>query len=355
MEWGICGLKSKEKPTIITAKKVYIFFICLFFIISFVCITFSVPRIAMCILYGIMMCFFAIVLRNKILQFVQQVEEILELIIDDEMLDEHYIVYRDDLFSKLLHKLEKMCVLQKQKQDRIVAERNVIEEAVSDIAHQVKTPMTNIKMYQDILVHNLENNGEYNDIACIIQSQVNKLDFLIQSMLKISELESGIINLNIDKCLLNTCFMQALENAVPYAKRKNIRINVHDKMDIEIFCDIKWTAEAIFNIMDNSIKYTATGGTIDIFYKKVGFYVCLCIRDNGIGIEKENLNNIFKRFYREQNDSKIEGVGIGLSLSREIMLRQGGYITVESEKNKGSEFSIFFPQRELVIGEDYEM
>lgn len=351
MEWGICGLRNENGYKKITVKKIYIIFICLFLLMSLICIVFSIPRIIMCIQYGILMCLLIATLRKKILQFVQQIEDILDQATEDNTLDERYIVYRDDLFSKILHKLGKMCILQKQKQEQILSERKVIEEAVSDIAHQVKTPMTNIKMYQDIFVNNIRSQGDYNEIVSVIQSQVNKLDFLIQSMLKISELESGIINLNIDKCLLSTCFTQALENAVPYAKRKNIRINVHDKMEIEIYCDIKWTAEAIFNILDNSIKYTPINGSIDIFYKIVGFYVCLCIRDNGIGIEKENINNIFKRFYREQNDSKSEGVGIGLSLSREIMLRQGGYITVESEKNVGSEFSIYIPQRELIIGD----
>ena len=128
--------------------------------------------------------------------------------------------------------------------------------------------------------------------------------------------------------------------ALPKAEDKNIMINVLSEEVIIIPHDTKWTAEAIFNILDNAIKYTKTGGVVDILVEKRELTTKIEITDTGKGIAEKNHANIFKRFFREEDVTAEEGVGLGLYLAREIITKQKGYIQVISEINKGSTFRI---------------
>jgi len=349
MEWGICGLRnSNRNKNVISVKKIYVIFGSIFCMASVFFIIFDVSSCYTSIFFLCTAVGFLVCIRKIIIRFVDEIEQGFDDIIENGYMDEKKVLYRDDLFCRIQQKMWKMSSIQQQTKERIESERNIIEEMVSDIAHQVKTPMTNVKMYHEILFGKLKKDKECQDMLCIIQLQVNKLDFLLQSIIKISELETGIINLNREKCLLSLCITRALENTMLYAKMKSIRINVQDKMEIDVYCDIKWTAEAIFNIIDNAIKYSSINGEISISSEYVGIYTCIHIEDNGIGIEGENLSNIFQRFYREKNKGITDGVGLGLSLAQEIIMKQEGYITVKSEKCKGSRFSIFLPRSEEV-------
>lgn len=282
-------------------------------------------------------------IRYELIRSVNYIEKLIELMIDEKEISEHEIVYHDDLLSKLMNKIRKANNVYINNKDKMENEKNKIESLISDIAHQIKTPMTNIKMYHEMLTEQLSNNQDEWEMAILVQSQIDKLEFLVQSMLKISELESGMIVLKCVNTRIQVCIVNALENIVLRAEKKKIIINVHKGMDIKVYCDIKWTSEAIFNILDNAVKYTGERGTIDISAEEMQVYTRICIKDNGIGIKRENLTTIFKRFYREDNVGFNEGVGIGLNLSREIIMKQEGYIAVESEKNIGSSFYIFLP------------
>lgn len=330
-------------------RNIYIFFGIIYILLFLFTLLTKVPRFIICFSFLIISFLFICFVRKSLLEFIQVLEDTIDNMIEGNVINEQKLDYRDDLLSKIMHKLWKMNSIHQHTQEILVNEKNNIEGMVSDIAHQVKTPMTNIKMYHEILLGQLQDQDKYKDTFGIIQSQVNKLDFLIQSILKISELEIGIINLNQEKTMMKACLMKALENVLLSAKRKNIEIKIYGEMNLEVYCDIKWTAEALFNILDNAIKYTNSNGLVEIYTESIGIYTGVCIQDNGIGIDNKNLTKIFNRFYREKNDGYIEGVGIGLSLAREIVMKQGGYITVKSDKNKWSKFSIYLPKNEFVV------
>lgn len=280
---------------------------------------------------------------NKYIRSVlEKLTELINTIIDGNE-DEIFSVLNDDLLSKLQNQTTKLTEILKSKNNRLSKEKGEIQSLISDISHQLKTPFANLKMYCEFLKSNDISNEEREEFVSIINNQLEKLDFLMESMIKMSRLESGIIVLKPKQCSLDNICLGAIKQAYEKAKSKNIEIEFKSREDIEIFIDEKWTTEAIFNIIDNGIKYTNTHGKIVITTKKFEMFVMIEIKDNGIGINEAEINNIFKRFYRGKNAEDEDGVGIGLYLSREIVSMQKGFIKVKSEKNQGSSFSIMLP------------
>ncbi len=156
-----------------------------------------------------------------------------------------------------------------------------------------------------------------------------------------SRLESGIINLKAEKIILNNIILQSVKSVYLKAKEKDISIKFDNECEYEISLDFNWTAEAVTNVLDNAVKYTQNGGVIIISITDYPSYLRLDITDNGPGISEEEQAKIFSRFYRGEHSSGVEGVGIGLYLTREIIGLQNGYIKVSSTEG-GSTFSLFF-------------
>ena len=218
-------------------------------------------------------------------------------------------------------------------------QKEVIQKLISDIAHQTLTPISNLKIYGEILSETNHENQE--EIATILE-QTEKLDFLIQSLVKLSRMESGIIAVHSEDTTITQMLESIQQQFNVKVREKNITLSLCDT-DLHVRCDPKWTVEAIGNIVDNAIKYTACGGKIKIKAGRYSFFVKIDITDNGIGIEKEEIPKIFGRFYRSLSVADQPGVGIGLFLAREIIQAQKGYIKVTSEREKGSTFSVFLP------------
>ena len=165
----------------------------------------------------------------------------------------------------------------------------------------------------------------------------------MQSMIKASRLETGVISLDRKIQPLYDTLAAALGGILLNAEKKTIQVRVDCPLDILLVHDKKWTSEALFNILDNAVKYTLAGGTILVSVQSWELYVKIDITDSGKGIAKNRQGMIFKRFYREKEVHDIEGIGIGLYLSREIITMQGGYIKVTSTVGNGSTFSVFLP------------
>ena len=217
-------------------------------------------------------------------------------------------------------------------------QKEVIQKLISDIAHQTLTPISNLKIYGEILSETNHENQE--EIATILE-QTEKLDFLIQSLVKLSRMESGIIAVHPEDTTIAQMFASVQQFNVK-VREKNITLSLCDT-DLHVLCDPKWTVEALGNIVDNAIKYTARGGNVQVKAEQNSFFVKIDIIDDGIGIEKEEIPKIFGRFYRSLSVADQPGVGIGLFLAREIIQAQKGYIKVTSEREKGSTFSVFLP------------
>ena len=218
-------------------------------------------------------------------------------------------------------------------------QKEVIQKLISDIAHQTLTPISNLKIYGEILSEtNHENQKEIDTIL----EQTEKLDFLIQSLVKLSRMESGIIAVHPEDTAIAQMFASIQQQFNIKAMEKDITLELFDT-DLHVMCDAKWTVEALGNIVDNAIKYTACGGAVRIKAEQYSFFVKIDISDDGIGIEKEEIPKIFGRFYRSLSVADQPGVGIGLFLAREIIQAQKGYIKVTSKRGKGSTFSVFLP------------
>ena len=218
-------------------------------------------------------------------------------------------------------------------------QKEVIQKLISDIAHQTLTPISNLKIYGEILS---ETNHENQEEIDTILEQTEKLDFLIQSLVKLSRMESGIIAVHSEDTAIAQMFASIQQQFNIKAMEKDITLELFDN-DLHVMCDAKWSVEALGNIVDNAIKYTACGGNVQIKAERYSFFVKIDITDDGIGIEKEEIPKIFGRFYRSLSVADQPGVGIGLFLAREIIQAQKGYIKVTSKRGKGSTFSVFLP------------
>ena len=178
-----------------------------------------------------------------------------------------------------------------------------------------------------------------------VRSQTDKLDFLFQALVKTSRLETGVIRLEKRQGRIYDTVAQAMCGIVYAAEKKQIDVSVNCPENLTASHDSKWTAEALFNLLDNAVKYTPTGGKITVTVEGWEMYAEIKVTDTGKGIPESSQAAIFRRFYREEEVHEQPGVGIGLYLAREIITRQGGYMKVASEPGKGSAFSIMLPLR----------
>lgn len=245
----------------------------------------------------------------------------------------------DTIVSKLQNKITKLARILKKKNESSLQEQENIKSLVSDISHQLKTPIANLIMYSEFLEDDTISKEQYKEYIKIIKISVERLNFLSESMIKVSRLESNLIHLNMKNQSLNETVLKAVKDVYVKAKNKDIEIIYNEEAKIPISHDRNWTSEALFNLLDNAIKYSKTGTKIILSIKKFGMFVSVEVIDENNPISYEERNKIFSRFYRGNNSSNVEGIGIGLYLSRQIILKQGGYMNLKS-CTKGNTFSI---------------
>jgi signal transduction histidine kinase len=254
--------------------------------------------------------------------------------------------YKEDDFNEtLLSATENKCAdflsASLLKSQNLAEEKDKIKSLIADISHQTKTPIANILLYAQLLAENNLPKSAQESLQ-ELEKQTQKLNFLISSLVKISRLETGILVLEPQ----NTGILPMIENVVGEIKEKAAAKQITLTVNAENFTacfDPKWTAEAVFNIVDNAVKYTPKGGNIKISAEQYEMFCRIDIKDDGIGIEESEYAKVFSRFYRSPRVSQSDGVGIGLYLARVIVFQQGGYIKLTSEMNKGSIFSVFLP------------
>lgn len=231
----------------------------------------------------------------------------------------------DSLWGRTGTQLAKAGNVFRKKEEESVREKERVKGLISDISHQTRTPVANIKLYLELLGdEELSQNGQ--EFLGKIQGQMEKIDFLMQSMVKMSRIETGILQIHKEDKNLYETIRHAVASVVPEAAQKKIALYVDCEEEMFIRHDSKWTEEAIYNVLDNALKYTESGGKIHI--------------------QAERQAEIFTRFYREPEVHDKPGVGIGLYLARTIMELQKGYIEVQSEVGRGASFRLYFPVNE---------
>lgn len=243
--------------------------------------------------------------------------------------------------SKLQSKLMRYLTSSSMSEKKLREEKENIEELITNISHQTKTPLTNIMMYSELLGEKAD--GELKEYADEIHSQSKKLEELITALVKMSRLETGIFRLQPEDYSLMSVLKRAYDQALPKARLKNIELIMDESRDAVVCLDLKWTTEAVFNIIDNAIKYSDEGTSINLRINTFEMFSCISVEDHGIGIEEDEIPKLFARFYRSREVSDNEGIGVGLYLARQLVEEQGGYIKVKSTPGKGSTFELFFP------------
>ncbi len=229
--------------------------------------------------------------------------------------------------------------------EQIRKERENMRSLVSDIAHQTRTPLANILLYAGLLAEKAEGEEE-RFLAEQILSHTGKLEFLIQSLVKMSRLESNMLEVVPRQQRLEPLLEDVIAAFQAKAAKKEIHLACEEQPDVICAYDRKWTGEALGNILDNAVKYSPSGSRIQIRVRVFEFYVYIEVEDEGIGIREEERAQIFGRFYRGKQVQQDDGVGVGLYLAREILARENGYIKVRSTEGEGSVFGLYLPRRD---------
>lgn len=250
----------------------------------------------------------------------------------------------DTLTARLQHQLLKLRNILTAQNQMLAQEKEQIKTLISDISHQIKTPIAAANTFAELLSDGELSAEERTEYITTLQMSLGKLTFLTNSLIKMSRLESGIISLKPEKNSLNEIVLQAVKTVYAKAKEKGILITFECDQTFEAVLDFNWTAEAISNVIDNAVKYTPQGGFVRLQITEYPSFLRLDISDSGVGIPEEEQAKIFGRFYRGKQSVSTDGVGIGLYLTREIINKQNGYMKVSSDEN-GSTFSMFLPKK----------
>ena len=247
--------------------------------------------------------------------------------------------YDESLKSSIETKFARYLAASSKSFNGVKEEKERIKTLISDISHQTRTPVANIRLYTQLLGE--QNLGEESrDCLEALESQTEKLQMLIEALVKTSRLETGILELHTKPESLKNIVERSVEQYRPKADEKNIKLEAFTS-DISAVCDAKWTEEAVCNLLDNAVKYTPDGGNITVRLSEYEMFCRIDVTDDGNGISEEEQPKIFGRFYRGKDVYNKQGVGIGLYLTRQIVSNEGGYMKVISSEENGSTFSIF--------------
>ncbi len=228
----------------------------------------------------------------------------------------------DTLTARLQHQLLKLRNILTAQNQMLAQEKEQIKTLISDISHQIKTPIAAANTFAELLSDGELSAEERTEYITTLQMSLGKLTFLTNSLIKMSRLESDIISLKPEKNSLNEIVLQAVKTVYAKAKEKGILITFECDQAFEAVLDFNWTAEAISNVIDNAVKYTPQGGFVRLQITEYPSFLRLDISDSGVGIPEEEQAKIFGRFYRGKQSVGTDGVGIGLYLTREIINKQ---------------------------------
>lgn len=225
---------------------------------------------------------------------------------------------------------------------RLTEDRARVQGLIADISHQTKTPIANLLLYAGLLADK-DLPDDCRGYVEQLTAQAEKLQFLIESMVKAGRLETGVIAVQPRPADVGALTQAAVQSALPEAERRGVQLS-HLPAEVGACFDPKWTQEALGNLIDNAIKYTPAGGSVTVSVTPYELFCRIDVADTGPGIPEDEQGRIFERFYRSPTVRDAQGVGLGLYLAREIAAANGGYIKVTSRPGNGSTFSLFLPK-----------
>ena len=254
----------------------------------------------------------------------------------------HLSQSREGTVYQMLSSVEQLATMLRSKNDTDRKTKEFLRNTISDISHQLKTPLSALMMYQEIIVTEPDNPDTVKEFSAKMGIALKRIEQLIQSMLKITRLDAGSIVFEKDHYSISNIISNAISELTTRADNENKEIMINGDLEQMLFCDMEWTSEAIGNIVKNALDHTDSGGKIYISWERTPAMVRILITDNGHGIAPEDIHHIFKRFYRSKNTLETQGIGLGLPLAKAIIMGQGGIISVQSECMHGTTFTLSF-------------
>lgn len=245
------------------------------------------------------------------------------------------------LFSQMEQILNRASWQEKQAQK----EKNQLAGLISDLSHQLKTPLANIILDTELLESSKLEETQRKEFLSHTRAQAARMQWLMQNLLKASRLENGMIQFQAEHIGIKATIAKAVNAVYAQAAGKNMEIFMEEFKDMALYHNPKWTAEAMMNVLENAIKYSPKGSRIEISIAGMDIYTRITIHDQGQGIQETEYNKIFQRFYRGKQAETEEGTGLGLYLAQLIMQSEQGYITVDSKLGYGSSFHFFLLNR----------
>lgn len=261
----------------------------------------------------------------------------------EDRFEEHLPGRETGAIYQLFGRVEQLALSLQARSEAERRAKEFLREMISDISHQLKTPLAALNMYIEIME---EEAGQEDTVRRFTEKSMRSLDRmeqLIQSLLKMARLDTGNIVFEKRQCFVSEVVSQAVEELSERAAREGKRIMTEGMPEEMVCCDPAWTQEAVGNLVKNALDHTETGGTVRIVWKRSPVMMRLTVADDGCGILPEDIHHIFKRFYRSRNAGDRQGIGLGLSLSKLIIEGQGGSLSVESRPGEGSVFCVAFP------------
>lgn len=242
---------------------------------------------------------------------------------------------------KLFHKVNSLASILNAHVEKETNSKEFLKNTISDISHQLKTPLAAMNIYNGIM-QDEANSPEILEFASLTEQELDRIETLVQNLLKITKLDAGTISLDKRPENVSVMMKEIKKHFMFRANREGKQIDIVGDDNITLLCDREWLMQAIDNIVKNALDHTARGGKIRIEYRQLPSAVQIIIKDNGSGIHPEDLHHIFKRFYRSRFSKDTQGVGLGLSLAKTIVEEHSGSIEVDSELGKGTTFVINF-------------
>lgn len=272
----------------------------------------------------------------------KKIKEITKMIskINNRQFDIDINDFNEGELSILKNEISKTTIMLRQVADNSVKDKLNLKDSLGDISHQLKTPLTSITIMIDNILDNPDMDEKTRKRFLInIKREILNINFLVMSLLKLLKFDANVVRFNKESVYLKDIIKESIKNVSMIKELKNITIKVSGDDNIKLLCDFKWQVESITNILKNSIEHTKEYGIVEVNYSENKLYTRILIKDNGKGIDSDDLPHIFDRFYKGENGSD-DSFGIGLSLSKTIIEKEGGSITVKSTPNIGTIFTI---------------
>ena len=272
----------------------------------------------------------------------KKIKEITKMIskINNRQFDININDFNEGELSILKNEISKTTIMLRQVADNSINDKLNLKDSLGDISHQLKTPLTSITIMIDNILDNPDMDEKTRKRFLInIKREIVNINFLVMSLLKLSKFDANVVKFNKESVYLKDIINESIKNVSMIKELKNITIKVSGDDNIKLLCDFKWQVESITNILKNSIEHTKEYGIVEVNYSENKLYTRILIKDNGKGIDSDDLPHIFDRFYKGKNGSN-DSFGIGLSLSKTIIEKEGGSITVKSTPNIGTIFTI---------------